>query len=172
MATHFIATVGGAPTGPTRIHPRQLPAAGQHLLAAPDGLPAKPAGRRRGNSGFAASTALWCRHGFSVGAPTPASSLPPQGASPRVIRDSLTIPEDRDEFDREYRRALATAAETMELAGVHVMLEQWRRRAWVTHDLEVYQRMMDRVERLRRGEALSSVPVEEVRAVIRERLSL
>ena len=79
-----------------------------------------------------------------VGAPTTASSLPPQGASPRVIRDSLTIPEDRDEFDREYRRALATAAETMELAGVHVMLEQWRRRAWVTHDLEVYQRMMDR----------------------------
>jgi ABC-type glutathione transport system ATPase component len=89
-----------------------------------------------------------------------------------VIRDSLTIPEDRDEFDREYRRALATAAETMELAGVHAMLEQWRRRAWVTHDLEVYQRMMDRVERLRPGEALSSGPVEEVRAVIRERLSL
>lgn len=107
-----------------------------------------------------------------VGAPTPASSLPPPGASPRVIRDSLTIPEDRDEFDREYKRALATAAETMELAGVHAMLEQWRRRAWVTHDLEVYQRMMDRVERLRRGEVLSSVPVEEVRAVIRERLSL
>jgi uncharacterized membrane protein len=89
-----------------------------------------------------------------------------------VIRDSLTIPEDRDEFDREYKRALATAAETMELAGVHAMLEQWRCRAWVIHDLEVYQRMMDRVERLRRGEALPSVLVEEVRAVIRERLSL
>jgi hypothetical protein len=60
----------------------------------------------------------------------------------------------------------------MELAGVHAMLEQWRRRAWVIRDLEVYQRMMDRVERLWRGEVLSSVPVEEVRAVIRERLSL
>jgi hypothetical protein len=89
-----------------------------------------------------------------------------------VIRDSLTIPEDRDEFDREYKRALATAAETMELAGVHAMLEQSRRRAWVTHDLKAYQRMMDRVERLRRSEALPSVPVEEIRAVIRERLSL
>jgi hypothetical protein len=64
-----------------------------------------------------------------VGAPTPVSLLPPQGASPGVICDSLTIPEDRDEFDREYKRALATAAETMELAGIHAMLEQWRRRA-------------------------------------------
>lgn len=107
-----------------------------------------------------------------VGTPTPASSLPPQGASPRAIHDSLTISEDRAAFDREYKRALVTAAETMELAGVHAMLEQWRRRAWVTHDLEVYQRMMDRVDRLRRGEDVSSVPVEEVRAVIRERLGL
>lgn len=107
-----------------------------------------------------------------VGTFLPASSLPPQGASPRTIRDSLTIPEDRAEFDHEYKRALVTAAETMELAGVHAMLEQWRRRAWVTHDLEMYQRMMDRVGRLRRGEDVPSVPVEEVRAVIRERLGL
>lgn len=107
-----------------------------------------------------------------VGAPIPASSLPPQGASPRAIRDSLTISEDRAEFDREYKRALVTAAETRELAGLHAMLEQWRRRGWVTHDLEAYQRMMDRVDRLRRGEDVSSVPVEEVRAVIRERLGL
>ncbi|HEX4102225.1 MAG TPA: DUF6247 family protein [Pseudonocardiaceae bacterium] len=39
-----------------------------------------------------------------LGASTPASSLPPQGASPRAIRDALTIPEDRAEFDREYKR--------------------------------------------------------------------
>ncbi len=39
-----------------------------------------------------------------VGAPTPASSLPPQGASPRAIRDALMIAEDRAEFDREYQR--------------------------------------------------------------------
>jgi hypothetical protein len=78
----------------------------------------------------------------------------------------------RAEFDREYKRALVTAAETMELAGVHALVEQWRRRAWVTNDLEVYQRMMDRIDRLRRGEDVSSVPVEEVRAVIRERLGL
>jgi hypothetical protein len=88
--------------------------------------------------------------------PTPASSLPLRGASPRVIRDALTIPEDRAEFDREYERALATAAETMELAGVHALVEQWRRRAWVTHDLEAYQRMADRVDRLRRCEDVPS----------------
>ncbi len=98
--------------------------------------------------------------------------MPPQGASPRAIRDSLTISEDRAEFDCEYKRALVTAAETIELAGVHAMLEQWRRCRWVTHDHEVYQRMMDRVDRLRRGEDVSSVPVEEVRAFIRERLGL
>ncbi len=32
--------------------------------------------------------------------------------------------------------------------------------------------MMDRVDRLRRGEDVPSVPVEDVRALIRERLSL
>ena len=104
--------------------------------------------------------------------PTPASSLPPQGASPRAIRDALTIPEDRTEFDREYKRALATAAETMELAGVHALVERWRRRAWVTHDRAAYQRMMDRVDRLRRGEDVPSVPVEDVRALLRRRLGL
>jgi hypothetical protein len=104
--------------------------------------------------------------------PTPASSLPPQDASPRAIRDALTIPEDRTEFDREYKRALATAAETMELAGVHALVERWRRRAWVTHDRAAYQRMMDRVDRLRRGEDVPSVPVEDVRALLRRRLGL
>ncbi len=107
-----------------------------------------------------------------VSAPTPASSLPPQGASPRAIRDALTIPENRTEFDREYKRALATAAETMELAGVHALLEQWRRRAWVTHDLQRYQLMMARIDRLRRGEDVPSVPVQDIRALIRERLDL
>lgn len=84
----------------------------------------------------------------------------------------MKIPEDRTEFDREYQLALATAAETLELAGVRALLEQWRRRAWITHDLDAYQRMMDRVNRLRRGEDVPSVPVEDVRALIRERLSL
>jgi hypothetical protein len=60
----------------------------------------------------------------------------------------------------------------MELAGVHALVEQWRRRAWETHDLEAYQRMMDRVDRLRRGEDVPSVPVEDVRDLIRERLGL
>ncbi len=41
-----------------------------------------------------------------VSALNPASSLPPQGASPRAIRDALTITEDRAEFDREYQREL------------------------------------------------------------------
>lgn len=76
--------------------------------------------------------------------PRPARSA--AGRLPRAIRDSLTIPEDRAEFDREYKRELATATEMMELAGVHALLEQWRRRAWVTHDFEVYQRMIDRLE--------------------------
>lgn len=36
----------------------------------------------------------------------------------------------------------------------------------MTQDLAAYQRMMDRVDRLRRGENVPSVPVEDVRALI------
>lgn len=51
-----------------------------------------------------------------VSALNPASSLPPQGASPRAIRDALTITEDRAEFDREYQRALDRAAHQVAVA--------------------------------------------------------
>jgi hypothetical protein len=52
-------------------------------------------------------------------------------ASPAEVRAAL-IPEEAVEFEREWRRALAGAAETLELAEVEETLESWRRVARLT----------------------------------------
>lgn len=68
-----------------------------------------------------------------------ASSVPPGGdrartwteASPAEVRGALA-PESADEFDQQWRAALARAAETYDLGGVHGCLEAWRRVARIT----------------------------------------
>jgi hypothetical protein len=68
-----------------------------------------------------------------------ASSVPRGGdrartwaeASPAEVRSALA-PESADEFDRQWRAALARAAETYDLGVVHGCLEAWRRVARVT----------------------------------------
>ena len=68
-----------------------------------------------------------------------ASSVPPGGdrartwaeASPAEVWGALA-PESADEFDRQWRAALARAAETYDLGVVHGCLEAWRRVARIT----------------------------------------
>ena len=105
----------------------------------------------------------------AAGQPHPIPAIPalPEGAGPRAIRAAL-IAEEREEFDQAYRRALAEAADTLELAGVLDTLEQWRRRAIISADPQAYRRMLRRVAQLLSGD---EVPEDEPLAQLKERLS-
>jgi hypothetical protein len=99
---------------------------------------------------------------------------PDPGGTPRAIRAAL-LPEEVGDFDRAWRAALAEAAETLDLTGVYKTLENWRRIARMTQaDPEAHRRMLRQAEHtLRTGELpAGSVPIDEVKALIRERLGL
>lgn len=85
--------------------------------------------------------------------------LPLPGASPREIRAALR-PEFRAEFDHDYQDALAEAGRTLELTGVHDVLEHWRMRCWITRDPAEHRRLVRRAAELLTGtEPPSDEPV-------------
>jgi hypothetical protein len=92
--------------------------------------------------------------------------LPLPGASPREIRAALR-PEFRREFDRDYQAALAEAGRSLELAGVHEVLEYWRTRSWITRDPSEHRRLVRRAAELLSG---SEPPASESVAVTETRL--
>ena len=110
-------------------------------------------------------TDLW----HPTGQPHPIPVIPslPEGAGPRTIRAALLV-EEREEFDQAYRRALAEAGDTLELAGVLDVLEHWRRRAIMSADPQAYRRMLRRAARLLSGD---EVPEDEPLAQPKERLT-
>jgi hypothetical protein len=65
----------------------------------------------------------------------PASPLPP-GGSPQAIRAAL-LPEEVGNFDREYRREMAAAIETLDLTPVIEMLARWQLVARSSQDRRV-----------------------------------
>lgn len=95
--------------------------------------------------------------GFHDGQPVSASS-------PREIRAALAG-EEAGHFDREYRQAMADAAESLDLSGVLEMLERWRRVAWSTRDdPQAHRRMLENADRLSTGEDVATVPWGQVKA--------
>lgn len=52
-------------------------------------------------------------------------------ASPARVRAAL-IPEEREQFDAEWRQVMAAATESLDLTEVFATLESWRRIAWIT----------------------------------------
>jgi hypothetical protein len=94
-------------------------------------------------------------------------------ASPREVRAAL-VPEELSDFDQQWREALSKAADSLDLTDVHDVLDSWRRRATTTNYLghDGYRRMLAKAERiLRTGEPEpGSVPLEEIKALIAERL--
>lgn len=102
-----------------------------------------------------------------------AVKIPFSDASPVEIR-AVLLPEDQPEFDRQWRAALAVAADTLSLDEVHETLESWRRVAWLVSASgpDAYRRILAQAERtLRTGEAPpGTVPIEEIEALIAERL--
>jgi len=94
-------------------------------------------------------------------------------ASPGEVKAAL-VPEERSDFDEQWRKALADAADSLDLTEVHEVLNSWRRRATITTHLghDGYRQMLARAERiLRTGEPEpGSVPLDEIKELIAERL--
>ena len=92
--------------------------------------------------------------------------LPLPGAPPREIRAALH-PEHRDAFDRDYREALDEAGRSLDLAGVHDVVEHWRIRSWMTRDRQQHRRTVRRAAELLTG---SAPPPDEPVVVTESRL--
>ncbi len=72
-------------------------------------------------------------------------------STPREIRAALTG-EEIAHFDREYRHAMADAAESLDLSGVVSMLRRWQRVAWSTQDdPDAHRHMLACAEELNAG---------------------
>ena len=99
------------------------------------------------------------------------SSEPPfvraPGKTLRAIREAL-LPEDKGDFDREFRAVMAEATESLDLTVVTSFIDRWWRVAWSSAESEGHQRMLDNAAGLNRGEA---VPTEAWSAT-RARLGL
>lgn len=83
------------------------------------------------------------------------------------------IDEERAEFGRAYRQALAEAAETLDLTRVLDVLRSYHRIAWLTQRQgpEAHRRMLDKAAKiLRTRQNPDAVPIEDVRALINQRL--
>lgn len=102
------------------------------------------------------------------------SSVPvlPPDTTPAAIRDAL-IDEERTEFEQAYQDAVADAARTMDLTRVLDVLRNYHRIATLTRrqGAEAHRRMLNKAaEILRTGRNPDAVPIEDVRAMVRERL--
>jgi hypothetical protein len=75
-----------------------------------------------------------------------------RGASPAVIREWL-LPRDAERFLADYRSALDDARTSLDLAGVHDVVERWRQMAVLQTDLAAYRRTMRRAAELATGES-------------------
>ncbi len=88
---------------------------------------------------------------------------PISASTPRAIRAALTG-EEMGHFDREYRQAMADAAESLDLSGVLATLERWRRVAWSTQDdPDAHHRMLENADRLNAREDVTAVPWNQVK---------
>jgi len=104
----------------------------------------------------------------------PDTSRPPfADASPAQVRAAL-VPEDVVRFDQQWRDAMATATEALDLTVVHELLDSWRRVAWLTaaRGHEGYRRILARAEETLRTREVppGAVSLEEIRLLIARRL--
>lgn len=76
-------------------------------------------------------------------------TVPFAAASPAELRAAI-LPEERDQFDAGYRRALDTAAETLRLDELESFLAHWRRLAWCQTDAghDTWRAMLAKAERI------------------------
>lgn len=99
--------------------------------------------------------------------PMPAAPALPDVSAPATIRAAL-LAEEREEFDRDYRGALAAAAESLDLTGLLGVLEHWRLRTIVSADPSAYRDGLRRAAQLLSGQ---NVPEGESLSAIKDRLA-
>ncbi|MGH3768332.1 MAG: DUF6247 family protein [Pseudonocardiaceae bacterium] len=93
----------------------------------------------------------------------PAPPLP-AGSSPQAIRAAL-LPEEVGNFDREYRREMAIAIETLDLTPVIEMLARWQLVARsASQDPQAHRRMLAHAAILNAGGDIPRTPWEETKA--------
>lgn len=93
-------------------------------------------------------------------------------ATPAAIRDAL-VDEEQLAFEEAYRRALADAADSLDLGGVLDVLREYHRIALQTrhHGRDAHQRMLDRGRRiLAERTNPDAIPVDEHRAHVQRLL--
>jgi hypothetical protein len=73
------------------------------------------------------------------------------------------LPEEVDDFDREFRREMATATETLDLGGVLAMLTRWHRVALSSQDPQAHRRMLAHAATLAAGGHVPMVPWEQTK---------
>lgn len=92
----------------------------------------------------------------------PAQLLSP-GSSPQAIRAAL-LPEEVGNFDREYRREMAAAIETLDLTPVIEMLARWQLVARSSQDPQAHRRMLAHAAILNAGGDIPRTPWDETKA--------
>jgi hypothetical protein len=99
--------------------------------------------------------------------PVPAASdgdRPLSAIAPRNIRAALIGSEVAD-FDSEYRRVMAEAAESLDLSPVLSMLIRWQRVALSARDnLDAHRHMLAAAARLNAGDAVATESWQQTRA--------
>lgn len=89
------------------------------------------------------------------------------------IHDAL-IDSERAEFERQFAREMAGAAQTLDLTGVLQVLSTYRKIAEITQrqGAAAHRRMLDQAARLQRGDDVPTVPGHIHKAEINARLGL
>jgi hypothetical protein len=87
----------------------------------------------------------------------------PDGPELRRIRAAL-LPEERGDFDVEFRRVMAEATETLDLTGVVEFTRRWDRVARSSADPDAHRRMLADADALNAGEPVATEPWSAVKA--------
>jgi hypothetical protein len=95
---------------------------------------------------------------------SPDGDGPMSAIAPRNIRAALIGSEVAD-FDSEYRRTMAEAAETLDLSPVLSMLTRWQRVVLSTRDdPDAHRHMLAAAARLNAGDAVATESWQETKA--------
>lgn len=102
---------------------------------------------------------------MSTAASSVPDATPPRDVelTPRAIHDAL-LPEEVGDFDRQYRRAMLEAAESLDLTEVFKLLEHWRWIARMSLDPVAHRRMLATAAALNAGEDVPTVSLTALKA--------
>ncbi|QUH05704.1 hypothetical protein HUO13_01220 [Saccharopolyspora erythraea] len=103
--------------------------------------------------------------------PTPNTGSAPPPSDAASIRACLT-PRVAAEFDAEWEQALDRAKQSHDLTGVYELLHKWRHLAHAEQTAPgAYFRLLAKAEQITStGENPDAAPLEDMQAVIRQRL--